>query len=213
MTLWFKRHMMPLVALVTFWMVMGFAWREAPGHLIVGTLLLLVYWLVEWRGIQGGFEGRVPRHWLIVISRALWVGGLIICLCDFLWLHWTPWQGLWLRVLGGQLFLAGIGLRYWSMRALAQAFSYDLKVSAGQRLVTQGPYRFVRHPSYTGLSLWSASFAIWNPSWPGLLILLLTTVPQILYRITFEEPLLEEHFGEQWITYARRTPALLPRIW
>jgi protein-S-isoprenylcysteine O-methyltransferase Ste14 len=205
--------MMPLVALLTFEAVAIPACRRAPGHLALGTSLLLLYWLVEWRGVQGGFEGRVPRHPLVFISRAVWVGGLVLCLVDFLWLGWTPWQGPVVRALGGLLFLVGLALRYWSMRTLAGAFSYDLKVAADQPLVTRGPYRFVRHPSYTALILWSASFALWNPSWPGLLILLVATVPQIRLRIRREEQLLADHFGAQWAAYAGRTPALLPRPW
>jgi len=211
---WLGRHMMPLVALATFEaVVIPFA-RQVPGQLALGTALLLLYWLVEWRGVRGEVEGRVPRHWLVISSRAAWVGGLVLCLVDALWLRWTPatWQGPAVRVAGVLLYLAALALRYWSMRTLDRAFSYDLKVSADQVLVTRGPYRIVRHPSYTALILWSASFALWNPSWPGLLVLLVSTIPQIVYRVGQEERLLAAHFGDQWASYAGRTPALLPRV-
>ena len=115
--------------------------------------------------------------------------------------------------MGVVVYLAGLGLRLWSMRTLGQAFSYDLKVREGQALVTAGPYAVLRHPSYTGLLLWSVGVALWNPSLPGLAVLLATTVPQMVYRIRLEERMLEAHFQGRWATYRARTRALLPFLW
>jgi protein-S-isoprenylcysteine O-methyltransferase Ste14 len=86
-----------------------------------------------------------------------------------LW-HWTPWQGAAVRWSGVTVYVVGLGLRLWSMRTLRRAFSYGLKVAEDQALVTSGPYRVLRHPSYTGLILWSAGCAVWNPSVPGLVL-------------------------------------------
>ncbi len=208
-----KRHMMPMVALGVFVLTVAPAGLDALGHLALGILLLLLYWLLEWRGIQGSFEDRSPRHPVIMISRAFWLAGLIICVLDTLWFHWTPWQGLAVKIGGVVVFLSSLGLRFWSMLTLGRAFSYDLKVDPAQRLVTAGPYRLVRHPSYLALLLWSASFAFWNPSLPGFIMLMIATVPQIVLRIHFEEHLLKQHFGERWLSYQAESYALIPLLW
>lgn len=208
-----KRNMMPLAALAVFLgAALPFASLE-PWHVVTGTVLLVLFWLVEWLGVSENFEGRVPKHPLIIASRALWLVGFVFCVLDALWLNITPsLQGPTIQYTGVAVYLTGLGLRIWSMYTLGRAFRYDLKVSHGQALVTSGPYAWVRHPSYTGLLLWSVGIALWNPSLPGLVILLITTLPQIIYRIRVEEQIMKAHFGRRWQDYQRRTWALLPLI-
>lgn len=202
--------MMAMVVFVGFTLP---ALPEARGQLLVGVALLSAFWLVEWRGILGSFEDRVPRHPIIVASRIVWLFGLALSVVDASWTHWTPWQGVGVRCIGVGIFLAGVGLRLASMRALRESFSYDLKVAAGQDLVTRGPYAIVRHPAYTGLVMWSLSFALWNPSAAGFVVLLAATVPQTVYRIRVEERLMAAHFGRAWQSYAARTSRLVPGLW
>jgi protein-S-isoprenylcysteine O-methyltransferase Ste14 len=208
-----KRHLMPMVAMATFVAAAAPAGRAGLPHLVLGTVLMGLYWLVEWLGIEGTFQNRVPRHPLILASRALWPPAFALAVVDAQYLHWTPWQGAAVRGSGVALFAAGLGLRLWSMRTLKRAFSYDLKVTEDQALVTSGPYRVLRHPSYTGLILWSAACAVWNPSVPGLALMLAATVPQIVYRIRIEERILAEHFGARWTEHAKRTWRLVPGVW
>jgi len=63
-----------------------------------------------------------------------------------------PWPGglVWPFAAGMVLIVAGLGLRVWSIITLGRFFQYFIKVQPGHRVVTSGPYRFVRHPSYTG---------------------------------------------------------------
>src|SRR5512138_1073792 len=124
--------MMPAATLAAFLATALPAGRAALGHVALGVALLSLYWLVEWAGIEGTFEGRVPRRKGSMARRGLWLAGLVLCVLDALWLHWTPWQGAAVRAAGVLVFLAGVGLRLWSMRTLSRAFSYDLKVVAGQ---------------------------------------------------------------------------------
>ncbi len=208
-----RRHMMPGVTLAAFIATVLPAGRSGLHHLALGVTLLGLYWIVEWRGIGGTFEGRVPRRPLGMLRRALWLAGLVICVADALWFHWTPWQGLHVRAAGVVVFVAGVALRFWSMRTLSRAFSYDLKVAEGQELVRHGPYRFLRHPAYSGLLLWSTGFALWNPSLPGLALLLVVTVDEIAFRVREEERLLDAHFGDAWRQHAEATWAVVPIVW
>ncbi len=212
-----RRHAMPAASAVP-WLVTALACgAPRPGAgiawLAAGAALLALHWAVEWRGISGAFENRVPRAPLVAATRAVWAVGLVVAVADTVRGHWTPWQGPAVRAAGFALGLAGVGLRLWSMRALAGAFSYDLKVVPGQALVRRGPYRRLRHPSYTGMLLWSVGLGLWNPSLPGLVLLLAGTVPQLVHRIAAEERLLAGHVGDAWDAHARATARLVPFVW
>ncbi len=206
-----RRHMMPAVALMTFVATVLPAGRSGLGHLALGTALILLYWLVEWVGIEGTFEGRERAP--SMLGRGVWLAGLVLCVVDTLWIHWTPFQGVYVRAAGVAVFVAGIGLRFWAMRTLSRAFSYDLKIAEGQELVRRGPYRVLRHPAYTGLLLWSMGFALWNPSLPGFVVLVAATLWEIAVRVRAEEKMLEAHFGDSWHRHVEATWAVVPVIW
>jgi protein-S-isoprenylcysteine O-methyltransferase Ste14 len=54
---------------------------------------------------------------------------------------------------GLALMVAGLALRWWSIRTLGRSFTVDVRIRVGQTVVDSGPYRWVRRPSYTGLLL------------------------------------------------------------
>ena len=205
--------MMPASVLLAFVATVLPAGRAALGHLALGTALLCLYWLVEWRGIEGTYEGRVPRRRGTALRRAVWLAGVVLAAADAVWLHWTPWRGAAVRAAGVAVFLSGVGLRLWAMRTLARAFSYDVKVVEGQELVRRGPYRVLRHPAYTGLLLWAVGYALWNPSAAGLAVLVAVTLDEVAFRVRAEEALLEAHFGEAWRRHAAATWAVVPLVW
>lgn len=207
-----RRHLMPALSLAT-WLAAALAARAGPGAIVLGTGLFAAFWLVEATAIEGRFEGTVPKHPLVTASRLLWLGALAFAVLDAERLRLSTAAGWPIRAAGALLFLAGLGLRLWSMRTLRASFSYDLKVPAGRELVTGGPYRALRHPAYAGLVLLSVSCGVWNPSAIGCVALALTTLPQVVVRIGFEERLLADHFGERWRAYAARRRRLVPGVW
>src|SRR5258707_1112495 len=73
-----------------------------------------------------------------------------------------PWPGglIWPVVTGVVLIAAGIGLRAWSIATLGRFFQYQIQVQPGHHVVTDGPYRYVRHPSYSGIALVLAGIAL-----------------------------------------------------
>ncbi len=203
---------MPGSALIV-WTATALAIHAAPATLALGVSLLVAFWLVEANGIEGSFAGEVPKHPIVMSSRVLWLFALAFALLDAERWHVSSLPGWPVRLAGAALFMAGLALRLWSMRTLRRSFSYDVKVSAGQELVTSGPYAFVRHPAYTGIVLLSVSCGVWNPSLIGLVALTLTTLPQVMVRIAAEERLLAAHFGARWHGYAGRSWRLVPYVW
>jgi protein-S-isoprenylcysteine O-methyltransferase Ste14 len=114
---------------------------------------------------------------------------------------------------GVALSAAGLVMRAWGMRTLGAAYSRTLRTTSDQRLVTAGPYRFVRHPGYLGsIAVWvGASLAFHN--WLAALIVAVIMAVAYGWRIRAEEQMLASRFGEEYAAYAARTARLIPGIY
>ncbi|GAB4064849.1 isoprenylcysteine carboxylmethyltransferase family protein [Ancylobacter sonchi] len=124
---------------------------------------------------------------------------------------WT-FGGAGVRWLGLLLFAAGGALRLWPVFVLGNRFSGLVAIQPGHRLVTDGPYRLIRHPSYAGLLICSLGWALVFRSTAGVLLALLL-IPPLIARIRAEEALLSETFGEEYDAYCARTSRLVPCLW
>ena len=121
-------------------------------------------------------------------------------------LSWLPWTGL-------ALMAAGLLLRAWAIRVLARQFTVDVSVRPDHELVRRGPYRLVRHPSYTGALATFLGFALALGSWASLLAVTVPVTLAFLRRIRIEERVLAEAFPAAYPAYARTTWRLLPYVW
>jgi len=118
----------------------------------------------------------------------------------------------WTFYLGIALMLIGIVLRQWSIAVLGRYFTPKVSVQAGQHVVDWGPYRLVRHPTYTGMLLTVAGFALAYQSWGALFVALVLCGSAISYRIRVEERVLTGALGNEYVDYSRRTKRLIPYI-
>ena len=96
---------------------------------------------------------------------------------------------------------------------LARQFTVDVSVRPDHELVRRGPYRLVRHPSYTGALLTFLGFALALGSWASLAAVMVPVVLAFLRRIRIEERVLAEAFPEAYPAYARTTWRLVPYVW
>lgn len=108
---------------------------------------------------------------------------------------------------------AGLVLRVWAVMALGGSFSTFVQVETGQAVVTRGPYRWVRHPSYTGLLLIALGFGLGAGNWLSLVVSAVVPLLGLLPRIAVEEAELTRVLGEQYRTYQRATRRLVPGLW
>jgi protein-S-isoprenylcysteine O-methyltransferase Ste14 len=114
---------------------------------------------------------------------------------------------------GIAMFLAGFGMRRWSEMTLGRYFTFSVMTSADQPVITSGPYRFVRHPGYSGVILIVVGAGLVNGNWAGLGgWTLLVTLP-LLYRIHVEEHALLIALGDRYRAYAAHHKRLVPRVW
>jgi protein-S-isoprenylcysteine O-methyltransferase len=108
------------------------------------------------------------------------------------------------------LMLAGVALRWCSIMVLGKYFTFDVATHAGQVLVEVGPYRYVRHPSYSGALLSLLGFGLSLGNWAGLAAALSCLGFAYGYRIPVEEAALASALGETYTQYQKRTWRLVP---
>ncbi len=117
------------------------------------------------------------------------------------------------RVLGVIMLWLGLATRVWAIAALGAAFRTTVEVDPDQTVVSSGPYRWIRHPSYTGLLLITTGFGLAVGNWLALAVGLLLPLPGILWRIRVEEAELELVLGPAYSAYRARTTRLIPGLW
>jgi protein-S-isoprenylcysteine O-methyltransferase len=110
------------------------------------------------------------------------------------------------------LMLFGTCFRFWAIRTLGKYFTPTVFIQRGHQLVTDGPYRHLRHPSYTGLLATIVGIGIALGNW-GSVAFCLLSFSAILVRMHVEEQALLQHFGTEYQTYVKRTARLIPRIY
>jgi protein-S-isoprenylcysteine O-methyltransferase Ste14 len=107
----------------------------------------------------------------------------------------------------------GLTLRVWAVLTLGRSFSTFIHVDADQAVVTRGRYRWVRHPSYTGLLLIAIGFGLGVGNWLSLVICAVIPVLGLLPRIAVEEAELVRVLGDQYRSYQKATRRLIPGLW
>jgi len=106
--------------------------------------------------------------------------------------------------------LAGMALRFYAMWVLGRSFTYYVAVHAKQTVVEVGPYRYVRHPSYSGALMILVGLGLTLGNWAGLLVLVVCVGIAYAYRISVEESALAAALGEPYRQYMCRTRRLVP---
>jgi len=126
-----------------------------------------------------------------------------------------PWEfgSTGLSAAGLLLMWAGLAVRIWAIVVLGNSFRMTVEVDAGQQVVDSGPYRWVRHPSYTGIVLLLAGLGLVYGNVPALAILLVLPAAVLIHRIFVEEAVLTEVMGRAYADYAARTKRLVPGLW
>ena len=116
-------------------------------------------------------------------------------------------------VVGLVLVCAGIALRQWAIALLGEFFTVDVRVHADQPVVERGPYRWARHPSYTGLIITFLGIGLALGNWAALLALVVVPTSGLVIRIHFEERALIDGLGETYRRFAASRSRLIPGLW
>ena len=115
----------------------------------------------------------------------------------------------WLGIL---LINAGIAFRLYAIHVLGPFFTTAVAVAPEQTVIEAGPYRLIRHPSYTGLLITLLGLGLCLTNWLSLLILMGCALIGFSYRIHVEEHVLKAQLGQRYQEYMRRTKRLIPFV-
>lgn len=197
-------------------------------ELVFRILFLLL--LLAGSAIRGHYARKLPerkgsiRERLKDVARVegwswavlLTVQGLYLIVATALYLlasPWIFWSQLpipdWLRWLGVGSGIISLPFLLWIHHTLGRHWTVSLELQEEHRLVTSGPYRWVRHPMYTVHIVY---FFAWVLVSANLLLLInyLLTLTLVFARIPKEEKMLLEQFGGEYGDYMKRTGRLLP---
>jgi protein-S-isoprenylcysteine O-methyltransferase len=119
----------------------------------------------------------------------------------------------WINILGIATVIAGLAFRWYSIIYLGRFFTVNVEIAADHQLIDSGPYRLLRHPSYTGALLAFYGLALCTMNWASLAIMTVGPTAAFLYRIHVEEAALAGAFGERYRLYMQRTARLIPAVY
>ena len=164
-----------------------------------------------WRVRRGATRSNLGAE---VLFRAMFFGGVLLIPIG---LAVAPdaviGGGVWLFSLGVLIGWLGLLLRWWSFVTLGKYFTVVLKTSEDQPVVERGPYRVLRHPSYTGLLLALVGGGLMVGNWvstAGSVALILTG---LVYRVRIEERALNAALGDRYRSFAAGRARLFPFLW
>ena len=172
-------------------------------------LMLVVRDRIQGKGKTGNDRGT--RYFnFIAIFVGITLSGVLSGDARFFftgsWSNTLFWIGLSLIVLG---FI----LRVWSIITLGASFRTTIETHTGQQVVTIGPYRLVRHPSYTGGLLICCGYGIAFQNWLSLAFAVILPLAAFVYRIQLEEAVLVSSMGSDYERYQSKTKKLIPWVW
>jgi protein-S-isoprenylcysteine O-methyltransferase Ste14 len=114
---------------------------------------------------------------------------------------------------GVVLFVAGLMLRWWAIIILGRFFTVDVTIEKDHKLVERGPFRIVRHPSYTGVLLAFVGLALSLCNWAAPVVILVPIGLAFIHRMNVEEDALSRALGPRYAEYMKRTKRLVPFIY
>jgi len=178
-------------------------------------LAVIVYWTLSARGVKraASQESLAVRYLAYVLPLAVaalllgpghWFGHS--WLRDQLIPHTTP-----VYAVGLALAMAGAVLCIYSRLILGRNWSASVQLKHDHELIQNGPYRFVRHPIYTGFLLLFLGSAVMIGDWRGLLSVAIVFI-SFWRKLRLEEAWLGQHFGPAYQAYRQRTKALIPAV-
>ncbi|BCL84138.1 isoprenylcysteine carboxyl methyltransferase [Ktedonobacteria bacterium brp13] len=180
----------------------------------------LVWNVPEWIGAfkqtaRASRKGAVAqdRGSMVLLIGLLWFGVAL----NFLLAWLLPraafsWQRTVLFGIGVSFILLGVTLRWYAIRVLGRYFTRDVAVSADQKVVQDGPYRYIRHPAYSGTFLTMLGVGLALTNWASLVALLLCVFAGHLYRVNIEEEALIQTIGQSYIEYIQHTKRFIPWV-
>lgn len=173
----------------------------------ISEIVLAVVKRANARGATVDDRGSMRLLWLVVGASVFVAAGF----------QWVPAASIkvpaaLLEVLALALLLLGLVVRWSAILTLGRFFTVDVAVQSDHHLVETGLYRYIRHPSYSGLLLLFLGLGVYFANWLSLAALTVPVLLAVLKRISLEERVLRDGLGKSYSEYCTRTRKLVPGL-
>ena len=127
------------------------------------------------------------------------------------WSFPEKWQ-VPLFIVGVLMVFLGSVIRRYCWRTLGQYFTGDVKAKTDQPVIRSGPYRFVRHPSYTAAMIMFTGIGLALGNWVSLVLITIATIAAYSYRVAVEERALLGAIGDPYRAYMKERKRFIPYV-
>ncbi len=189
-----------------------------PINIIIGLNIIATFGAnvgAAKKGIKdkvGVFKDK-PKTYLQTLPLVLSTIALVVLIVSLFQIgtleYKTEYQSI--RVIGLAFYIVFSWVQIWSTKTLGDNFSQDIAIKKEHHLVTNGPFKFIRHPQYLSQFLMDLGGAAATLSFI-LAPLALIQIPFLFMRASMEDKLLEKHFGENFRSYKKKTGMIIPFI-
>lgn len=153
---------------------------------------------------------KMTRLFNFLSTECALLSALLIFLPAF---NYCSQSTLSLMIIGLLLAITGFSLRHVSIHILGVHFRTTVEIDKDQPVIQTGPYRLIRHPSYSGIILFFIGYGIMSQNWLCLTACVLLPTIALSYRIRVEEKALVNELGKKYEDYRAKTKKLVPFIW
>jgi len=189
-----------------------------PINIIIGLNIIATFGAnvgAAKKGIKdkvGVFKDK-PKTYLQTLPLVLSTIALVVLIVSLFQIGTLEYKNEYqtLRVIGLVFYIIFSWVQIWSTKVLGDNFSQDIAIKKDHHLVTNGPFRIVRHPQYLSQLLMDLGAAAATLSFV-LAPLVLIQVPFLFMRASLEDKILEKHFGENFRSYKKKSGMLIPFI-
>jgi protein-S-isoprenylcysteine O-methyltransferase Ste14 len=163
------------------------------------------------RGAERRPPGTMDRgtYPAIAVSLAIGIGFAAVAFLSGIGGYFPEWTVL----VGVPIMTVGLAVRIWALTTLGKFFTMPITLRADHELVRNGPYRWVRHPAYTGGFLTAIGLPIILGTPAGTVVTVLACLTAYVYRIRIEEAVLLSRFGDTYREYSTQTWRMLPGLY
>jgi protein-S-isoprenylcysteine O-methyltransferase Ste14 len=185
----------------------------------------LVFWatymwafLPEWKIVKGGMKGvkradSKDSGSMRVLLGGMWLALLVAFPLAFVGAWQFPRRAqLPMFAVAVSLILLGSLLRRYCWRTLGQYFTGDVRARPDQPVIRTGPYRLVRHPSYTAGMMMYIGIGLALGNWLSFALLTIATIATYAYRVVIEERALVDTIGDPYRSYMKESKRFVPYI-
>ncbi|MBU1179966.1 isoprenylcysteine carboxylmethyltransferase family protein [Patescibacteria group bacterium] len=157
------------------------------------------------------FYKKTREYFVLSAASLLIIPALLYVFTD--WLNgFNMGLPFWARIAGGAGFAFAIFLHNWTHIALGVNWSHTLEIKKNQKLITRGPYKYVRHPMYSSFWVWAIFQGLLLSNWLVLILGVVSFGTIYFSRVKDEEKIMIEKFGDEYKEYMKRTGRLFPKI-